>query len=129
MRSEAVEEHGTMSQTTPNLKIINGGQTGADRAALDWAIKHGIPHGGWCEPHLFRLMGQEQAHQGQRPESHSRDPEGLADPEPGLLPAIYGSRHGGDESPSGSVGFVDNFRHGMRESISCARKRTGRNED
>lgn len=29
-------------------KIISGGQTGADRAALDWAIKRGIPHGGWC---------------------------------------------------------------------------------
>ncbi|MGO8927060.1 MAG: YpsA SLOG family protein [Limisphaerales bacterium] len=27
-------------------KIISGGQTGADRAALDWAIEHGIPHGG-----------------------------------------------------------------------------------
>jgi hypothetical protein len=30
------------------LRIISGGQTGADRAALDWAIEHGIPHGGWC---------------------------------------------------------------------------------
>ncbi len=30
------------------LKIISGGQTGADRAALDWAIDNGIPHGGWC---------------------------------------------------------------------------------
>jgi endonuclease YncB( thermonuclease family) len=28
-------------------KIISGGQTGADRAALDFAIKHKIPHGGW----------------------------------------------------------------------------------
>jgi hypothetical protein len=28
-------------------KIISGGQTGVDRAALDMAIKHGIPHGGW----------------------------------------------------------------------------------
>ena len=28
-------------------KIISGGQTGADRAALDFAIQHGIPHGGW----------------------------------------------------------------------------------
>jgi len=28
-------------------KILSGGQTGADRAALDFAIKHGIPHGGW----------------------------------------------------------------------------------
>lgn len=29
-------------------KIVSGGQTGADRAALDWAIESGIPHGGWC---------------------------------------------------------------------------------
>ena len=29
-------------------KIISGGQTGADRTALDWAIWHDIPHGGWC---------------------------------------------------------------------------------
>jgi len=30
--------------------IVSGGQTGADRAALDFAIRHRIPHGGWC-PH------------------------------------------------------------------------------
>ena len=30
------------------LKIISGGQTGADRAALDFAIARQIPHGGWC---------------------------------------------------------------------------------
>jgi hypothetical protein len=29
-------------------KIVSGGQTGADRAALDFAIEHGIEHGGWC---------------------------------------------------------------------------------
>jgi hypothetical protein len=28
-------------------KIISGGQTGADRATLDFSIKYGIPHGGW----------------------------------------------------------------------------------
>jgi hypothetical protein len=28
-------------------KIISGGQTGADQAALDVAIKLGISHGGW----------------------------------------------------------------------------------
>jgi predicted Rossmann-fold nucleotide-binding protein len=28
-------------------KIISGGQTGADQAALDVAIELGIPHGGW----------------------------------------------------------------------------------
>lgn len=32
----------------PLQKILSGGQTGADRAALDWAINHDIPHGGWC---------------------------------------------------------------------------------
>jgi hypothetical protein len=30
------------------LKIISGGQSGVDRAALDVAIKAGIPHGGFC---------------------------------------------------------------------------------
>ena len=29
-------------------RIVSGGQTGADRAALDWAIAHRVPHGGWC---------------------------------------------------------------------------------
>ena len=30
------------------LKIISGGQTGVDRAALDVAIDRDIPCGGWC---------------------------------------------------------------------------------
>lgn len=29
-------------------KVISGGQTGVDRAALDVAIEYGIPHGGFC---------------------------------------------------------------------------------
>src|ERR1700740_1645433 len=29
-------------------KIVSGGQTGADRAALDWALERGVPCGGWC---------------------------------------------------------------------------------
>lgn len=29
------------------MKIISGGQTGADQAALDAAIEYGCPHGGW----------------------------------------------------------------------------------
>jgi len=45
--------------------IVSGGQTGADRGALDAAIKLGIPHGGYCPrgrraedgpiPALYRL--------------------------------------------------------------------------
>ena len=30
------------------ITIVSGGQTGADRAALDWAIERAIEHGGWC---------------------------------------------------------------------------------
>jgi hypothetical protein len=30
------------------ITIVSGGQTGADRAALDWAIDRGLEHGGWC---------------------------------------------------------------------------------
>jgi Circularly permutated YpsA SLOG family len=29
-------------------KVVSGGQTGVDRAALDVALEHGIPCGGWC---------------------------------------------------------------------------------
>ena len=39
-----------MHPETPLLlrKIVSGGQAGADRAALDWALENGFPHGGWC---------------------------------------------------------------------------------
>lgn len=30
------------------MKIISGGQTGVDRAALDAAIEMGVPYAGWC---------------------------------------------------------------------------------
>ena len=29
-------------------RLVSGGQTGADRAALDVALRLGIPYGGWC---------------------------------------------------------------------------------
>jgi len=32
----------------PQVKIISGGQTGVDRAALDFAMRRGMEHGGWC---------------------------------------------------------------------------------
>lgn len=31
-----------------SIKIISGGQSGVDRAALDFALKFGIACGGWC---------------------------------------------------------------------------------
>src|SRR5215475_2027236 len=43
-----IEDFGTEVIDAVLSKIISGGQTGADRAALDWAIGRGVPHGGWC---------------------------------------------------------------------------------
>jgi len=37
--------------------IISGGQAGAQRAALDFAILHSIPHGGWCGQGRVALDG------------------------------------------------------------------------
>ena len=57
-----------------HLTIISGGQTGVDRAALDFALAHGIAHGGWCP--RWRL-----ADDGQLPERYNlteHDSEGYS---------------------------------------------------
>jgi Circularly permutated YpsA SLOG family len=66
-----------------NIVIISGGQTGADRAALDFAIAHGIPHGGWCPinrraedgpiPAKYSLNETPSTHYAQRTEWNVRD--------------------------------------------------------
>ena len=40
------------------IKIISGGQTGADRAALDVALNLGFPHGGWVPKGRLAEDGQ-----------------------------------------------------------------------
>jgi hypothetical protein len=36
-------------KSVPSIpSIVSGGQTGADRAALDWALERGVACGGWC---------------------------------------------------------------------------------
>jgi 8-oxo-dGTP pyrophosphatase MutT (NUDIX family) len=67
-------------------KIVSGGQTGADRAALDWAIAHGVPHGGWCPKGRrtedgpldgrYRLQETPSAGYVQRTEWNERDSDG-----------------------------------------------------
>ena len=69
-------------------KIVSGGQTGADRAGLDWAISHDIPHGGWCPkgrrsedgliPPLYRLEETPNSNYLQRTEWNVRDSDGTA---------------------------------------------------
>jgi hypothetical protein len=70
----------------PTFKIVSGGQTGADRAALDWAISHGVPHGGWCPqgrlaedgviPARYELKETPEADYAQRTEWNVRDADG-----------------------------------------------------
>ena len=36
------------ARTKRRLRIVSGGQTGVDRAALDVAVSLGLPCGGWC---------------------------------------------------------------------------------
>lgn len=43
-------------------QIVSGGQTGADRAALDWALLHGVPHAGWCPKGRLAVDGPLPAH-------------------------------------------------------------------
>jgi hypothetical protein len=67
----------------PIEKIISGGQTGADRAALDWAIENRIPHGGWCPKgrkaedgrilEKYRLQETPSADYAERTELNVRD--------------------------------------------------------
>jgi len=67
-------------------KIISGGQTGADRAALDVAIKLGISHGGWIPKgrltengkldDKYRLKEMDTANHNKRTEQNVIDSDG-----------------------------------------------------
>ncbi len=69
-------------------KLVSGAQTGADRAALDVAIRHGFPHGGWCPkgrkaedgviPAQYQLVETPSASYLQRTERNVRDSDGTA---------------------------------------------------
>ena len=69
-------------------EIISGGQTGADRAALEVAIRNGFPHSGWCPKgrraedgvigSQYNLMETPTAGYLQRTEWNARDSDGTA---------------------------------------------------
>jgi hypothetical protein len=72
-----------MSGKSNQMKIISGGQTGVDRAALDFAIQHGYEHGGWCPrgrlaengviPLIYELRETESAEYEERTEKNVVD--------------------------------------------------------
>lgn len=79
-------------------KIISGGQTGVDRAALDVALEQGIPCGGWCPagrhaddgpiPAKYPLRETTNIDHTVRTEFNTRDSDGT-------LIINRGSLHGG----------------------------------
>jgi hypothetical protein len=72
-----------MSGKRRHMKIFSGGQTGVDRAALDFAIRHGCEHGGWCPhgrlaedgviPPIYRLCETDSADYDERTEKNVLD--------------------------------------------------------
>ena len=76
-------------------KIISGGQTGVDQAALDVAIELGIPHGGWIPkgrktengalPDKYRLKEMPTSSYAKRTEQNIIDSEGTLVISPGPL--------------------------------------------
>jgi len=79
-------------------KLVSGGQTGVDRAALDVALRLGIPCGGWCPrgrraedgriPARYPLQETPEARYPQRTEWNVRDSDGT-------LVLHAGARRGG----------------------------------
>ncbi len=76
-------------------KIVSGGQTGVDRAALDAAREHGVPAGGWCPqgrraedgslPDRYPLRETPSGDYAQRTAWNVRDSDGTLIVAPGPL--------------------------------------------
>jgi predicted Rossmann-fold nucleotide-binding protein len=77
------------------VKIVSGGQTGVDRAALDVALKHGIKSGGWCPtgrldefgtiPERYPLKELERGAFAERTVQNVKDSDGTVIIYPGKL--------------------------------------------
>jgi hypothetical protein len=75
-----------ISHSANITKIVSGGQTGADQAALDVAIEKGIPHGGWVPkgrkteagilPEKYHLTEMQTTNYAERTEQNVIDSDG-----------------------------------------------------
>jgi hypothetical protein len=83
-----VTQPGIARRGAGSLFILSGGQTGADRGALDAALAAGIPCGGWCPrgrraedgtiPNRYPLRETKAAEYPQRTAWNVRDSDGTA---------------------------------------------------
>lgn len=83
-------------------KIISGGQTGADRAALDFALAHGIAHGGWCPRGRLAEDGpidsRYQLSETPAPDLLQRTEWNVRDSDATVIFSIGSTLHGGSQS-------------------------------
>ncbi|UBM61426.1 putative molybdenum carrier protein [Candidatus Sulfidibacterium hydrothermale] len=76
-----------MTDLIKSRRIISGGQTGVDRAALDFAIEHGITCSGWCPkgrraedgtiPEHYPLKETESRYYSERTKRNVQESDGL----------------------------------------------------
>ena len=81
-----MSHHSPAPDPHPAITLISGGQTGADRAALDFALAANLTHGGWCPrgrlaedgpiPARYTLRETPSANYLQRTEWNVRDSDG-----------------------------------------------------
>jgi Circularly permutated YpsA SLOG family len=82
----SLQIHAKLTMDAHIRKIISGGQTGVDRAALDVAIYLAIEHGGWCPagrfaedgliPEIYRLAETDSSDYTERTERNVIDSDG-----------------------------------------------------
>lgn len=86
MEYPPLEKQSASTNLATKIKILSGGQTGVDRAALDIAIELGIPHGGWCPkgrlsedgtiPSHYQLREMDSEHYADRTRQNIIDSDG-----------------------------------------------------
>jgi hypothetical protein len=85
-REQEQRRRGGVQPDMETLTIVSGGQTGADRAALDVAMELGIPHGGWVPkgraaedgaiPARYRVTETESSAYDERTKLNVQDSDG-----------------------------------------------------
>ena len=112
------------------LKIISGGQTGVDRAALDVALKHGIECGGWCPAGRLDEFGKipdhypvEELEQGNKDGRSLDRPGRLETAAPWEKPDIFAKRTLANVRDSNGTIIIhcDGLRAGTAYTVECCK--------
>jgi hypothetical protein len=112
------------------VKIISGGQTGVDRAALDVALKHGIECGGWCPAGRLDEFGKipddypvEELEQGSKDGRSLDRPGGLEAAAPWEKPDIFAKRTLANVRDSNGTIIIhcDGLRAGTAYTVECCK--------